>query len=204
MARGSELGSIPHLARRFFGALSPAGPPPADESWATGLLLPGERQLWRAMSGPDRRHAVRVARDTLRLLDDGGPPPGRAVMAAALLHDVGKVVSGLGTLARAAVTAVALVVGRSRLAGQPGQPDQPDQPDQLSEAGPFGADTPGRLTWRRRVECYFRHDRIGADLLRRAGSDQVTVAWAEEHHLPSDRWTVDRRLADALKAADGD
>lgn len=195
MARGSEFGSVRHLAGRFFGALSPAGPSPTDEAWALGWLLPGEQDLWHRMSGPDRRHAVGVARDTLRLLDDGGPEPGRPVVAGALLHDVGKVVSGLGTVARAAVTAVALVVGRSRLAGT----EASTPADAWSDTG-----AAGRRSLRRRVQCYFRHDRIGADLLRQAGSDGLTVAWAEEHHLPPDRWTIDRRMADALKAADGD
>lgn len=176
-----EFGSIGHLARRFFGALSPAGPSAADESWATGWLLPGEQELWHRMSGPDRRHAVGVGRDTLHRLDDGGPAVERAVVASALLHDVGKVESGLGTLARAAVTAVALVVGRRRLA----------RPTQCSG-------------WRERVRRYFLHDCIGADLLRAAGSDPLTVSWAAEHHWPEERWTVDRRVGEALKAADGD
>jgi len=30
------------------------------------------------------------------------------------------------------------------------------------------------------------------------------VAWATEHHRPEGRWTVDRRLADVLHAADDD
>jgi hypothetical protein len=41
-------------------------------------------------------------------------------------------------------------------------------------------------------------------MLRDAGSGELTVAWASEHHLPRESWTVDRRLGDALKAADGD
>lgn len=171
------FGSFRHLALRFFGALDPRGPAPAEEAWATGWLLPGEGELWRRMSGPDRRHAAGVARDVVaRLGAEGGPPPGREVMAAALLHDVGKVESGLGTFARVGVTLAAIGLGRDRLAGRGGS----------------------------RLGAYLTHDRIGADLLRSAGSDPLTVAWAGEHHLPPERWTLDRRLADALKAADGD
>lgn len=184
MGAVGEFGSMGHLARRFFGALSPAGPSAGDEAWALGWLLPGEQELWRRMSGPDRRHAVGVARDCLALLRDGGPPPGREVVAGALLHDVGKVESGFGTISRATITLAAILVGRSRLAG-------PETDDGLGG-------------WRGRVQRYLGHDRLGADLLRRAGSDQVTVAWAEEHHRPPEQWTVERRLADALKAADGD
>lgn len=194
MASPGEFGSLRHLAGRFFGALSPAGPSPEDEAWALGWLLPGEQALWHRMSGPDRRHAVGVARDTLTLLDDGGPAPDRAVVASALLHDVGKVASGLGTWARAAVTAVALVVGRTRLAS--------GGDAATGAAAPKEVAVPSR--WRDRVRLYFVHDRVGGAMLRAAGSDPTTVAWAEEHHLPPERWTLDRRVADALKAADGD
>ena len=180
MSSSAEFGSLGHLARRFFGALWPGGPRPEDEAWATGWLLAGERRLWARMSGPDRRHAVGVARDTLRLLE-GGPPVGREVMASALLHDVGKIEARLGTIGRALVTAAALVVGRRRLMSP-------------------GADR----GWRHRARQYLAHDRIGAILLEEAGSDPLTVTWARQHHQDPGSWQVERRLADALKAADGD
>ncbi|HLI53796.1 MAG TPA: HD domain-containing protein [Acidimicrobiales bacterium] len=163
------FGSFGHLATRFFGALDPRGPSQAEEDWATGWLLPGEQRLWRRMSGPDRRHAAGVAREVGRRL--GGAP--REVMAAALLHDVGKVDSGLGTFARVWVTLAAMAVGRDRVPG-------------------------------RRAKRYLAHDRIGASLLRDAGSDPITVAWAGEHHRPEGCWTLDPTVAAALKAADGD
>jgi putative nucleotidyltransferase with HDIG domain len=96
-----------HLAKRFFGSLWPGGPPPADEAWVSSILRPGEVDLWRRMSGADRRHAVGVARAVGS--DD------RTVTAAALLHDVGKIDAGIGTFRRAAVTAATLVVGRERV-----------------------------------------------------------------------------------------
>lgn len=187
-----EFGSWTHLVRRFFGALSPAGPRPEDERWALDHLLPGEQALWRRMSGPDRRHAVGVARDVIGLLgagEQGGDGPGREVVASALLHDVGKVESGLGTIARALVTMAAMLVGRRRLA---------------EAGGSAGGAADGAGRWRQRVADYLNHDRIGAALLREAGADHMTVAWAGEHHRPASDWTVERRLADALKTADGD
>ena len=174
------FGSFRHLAVRFLGALDPRGPTPAEEAWALEWLRPGEQEVWRRMSGPDRRHAAGVARDTASLLADPRPP--REVMAAALLHDVGKVESGLGTFSRVAVTLAAIAVGRERLTGE-----RADLPE-----------------WRRRVRDYLLHDQIGASMLAGAGSDALTVAWAGEHHLPPERWSLDRRVADALKAADGD
>ncbi len=177
MAKGGEFGSMSHLAQRFFGALSPAGPPAHDEAWATGMLLPGELRLWSAMSGPDRRHAVEVARQV------SGQSAEREVLAAALLHDVGKVEAGIGTFGRVAVTLAAMALGRRRLVELGRRRDK------------------GTM---HRVATYLSHDRVGGELLRRAGSDPFTVEWAEQHHMPPSRWSVDALLGQALKQADGD
>jgi hypothetical protein len=135
------------------------------------------------MSGPDRRHAVGVAH---RAAADRGNADGAGVprefIAAALLHDSGKVDSALGTFGRVAATVVAMVVGRLRVAA-------------------WGDRTKG---WRARAGRYVRHDEIGARLLAAAGSHPFTVAWAGEHHLPERRWSVDLDLGHALKAADDD
>lgn len=159
----SSVGHLAHLVRRFLGSLSPAGPGADAETWVEGMLLPGELELWRRMSGPDRRHAVGVA----RRVGSGKPRP---VVAAALLHDVGKIDAGLGTFGRVAAT----IAGR-RLVGRES-----------------------------RYGRYLRHDAIGAGLLRSAGSDPLTVAWAAEHHLPPSQWTVPAEVGAALKAADDD
>jgi len=184
VASGGGFGSWRHLSGRFFGALAPRGPAPADERWALDQLLRGEQDLWRRMSGPDRRHAVGVARDVIARLGPDGPP--RGVVAAALLHDVGKVESSLGTFSRVGVTFAALLLGRARL---------------LRWAGDPSARPPG---WRGRVGSYLTHDRLGADLLAQAGSEPLTVSWAAEHHLAPELWTVDAAVGAALKAADGD
>ena len=185
MAASHGFGSWRHLAERFFSALSPAGPPATDEAWALGWLLEGEQALWRRMSGPDRRHAVEVARATLRLLRVD--QPSRDVVAAALLHDVGKVESGFGTFSRVGVTLVAIAVGRRRLIG-------------WAEAAPERS----RASLRRRAGLYLSHDRLGATLLESAGSEVLTVNWTREHHMSPARWTVDGRVGAALKEADGD
>jgi hypothetical protein len=138
------------------------------------LCLPGEVALWDRMPGSDRRHAVGVARRVEAALG-GEDAAGRAVLAAALLHDVGKVDAGLGTFGRVGATVAALAAGPAR-------------------AGRWGG----------RVGGYLRHDSRGAELLAAADSDPVTVTWAREHHLPPARWTLPRQVADTLKAADDD
>jgi hypothetical protein len=91
-----------HLGRRFVTSVSPRPPSAPDEAWAEDWLLAGEVELWRRMSNPDRRHAVEVA----RRFAVRRPDATRAEMAGALLHDVGKVESGLGTFARVAASLV--------------------------------------------------------------------------------------------------
>ncbi len=61
---------------------------------------------------------------------------------------------------------------------------------------------PGRA--RGRMAAYLRHDAIGARLLAQAGARPLLVAWAGEHHLPAERWTVPPEIGAALKAADDD
>ena len=158
-----------HLVSRFFGALWPGGPAAADDAWATHHLNAGETMLWRRMPGFDRRHAVGVARRVARALGSDAPRP---VVAAALLHDVGKIESGFGVWRRVGATLFVAVRGRDRVRGA--------------------------------IAKYVDHPRLGADLLREASSDPLTIAWAAEHHLPSEQWTVEEELAAALKAADDD
>jgi hypothetical protein len=167
-----------HLVRRFVGSLRPGGPSPADDAWAVASLNDGEAALWQRMAGADRRHAVGVART---VVDDLGAGATRPVRAAALLHDVGKVDADLGTIRRSVVTVLAMAVGRERAQGWR------DRPGQVGRAG-----------------RYLCHDEIGARLLSGASSDPLTVAWAREHHLPSDRWTVPAEVGAALKSADDD
>jgi predicted HD phosphohydrolase len=101
---GSALHDLGHLAKRFAGSLL-AQPLSNDEQhWVAQYLLPGERELWHRMSVPDQRHAHGVAKKVAEVL---GHEASRPVMAAALLHDIGKVESDLGTFGRSAATILA-------------------------------------------------------------------------------------------------
>lgn len=169
---------IRHLVRRFAGSLWPGGPTASDEVWAVSMLGPDEVTLWRRMSGADRRHAVGVARRAAFAL---GPSATRPVVAAALLHDVGKVDSGFGPVRRAIATVVQMARGHAAVRRW------------RHRRGPLG-----------RIGRYLCHDEIGADLLAAAGADGLTAAWAREHHLSPDRWTVPAEIGAALKLADDD
>lgn len=166
-----------HLVRRFAGSLVPVGPSPTDRQWAESLLGDGERGLWHRMRAADRRHAAGVARRVQAAMPDAG----REVLAAALLHDVGKVESRLGTYLRV----VATVCGRVA--------DERTVDDWVRSRG---------IT--RRIGLYLRHPRLGAEMLRMAGADELTAAWAAEHHLPPEEWTVPPAVGQVLKDADDD
>lgn len=92
-----------HLALRFVTSLSNRPPDVADEVWAESHLLTGEVALWRRMSNQDRRHSAKVAHRFVAARPDAT----RAEIAGALLHDVGKLESDLGTWGRV----VASIVG---------------------------------------------------------------------------------------------
>lgn len=166
-----------HLVTRFLGSLSPRPLAPDDHTWVRAHLLPGEVELWDRMPLADRKHAAGVAREVDRMID-GAP---REVIAAALLHDVGKIDSGLGTFGRVLATLLAAVLGRVRVV-----------------AWASGGGLRGRLG------RYMRHDVIGAEMLAGVGSDPLTSTWARQHHLPAEQQSVDEEIAAVLTAADDD
>lgn len=142
--RLSELG---HLARRFLGSLSPRPPAPEDEAWAEAQLRPGELELWHQLTNADRRHALEVARRFERARDpDGDAGVPRGELAGALLHDCGKLDSGLGTFGRVGATLWLAVRGAAAHQGDG------------------------------RIARYARHEAIGAAMAQAAGSEPVTVA----------------------------
>ena len=172
------MGKASHLSKRFFTSLWPGGPNASDEEWARASLTAGQVELWCQMSATDRRHAVGVAKRVERSLGHEATP---AVMAAALLHDVGKVDAGLGVYGRVVATISGAVAGR-------------DTARDWVKAGGFT----------RRVGLYLEHPRYSGDMLGMVDSDPFTEAWGREHHLPEDEWTVDVDLGRVLRDADDD
>lgn len=171
------LSEVIHLIGRFFGSIRPGAPPSADLAWADEHLVAGERALLRRMSNPDQRHSIAVAREVARELPDAP----RSVIAAALMHDVGKVESGFRTPARVGATLLWAVADE-------GMADR-----WLSARGT-----------RRRLAEYRRHPEIGERLLVDAGADPLTAGWAADHHKPADKWRIEATLGDVLKRCDDD
>ena len=165
-----------HLVRRFFAGLLPIGPRAGDDAWARNRLSEPEQELWARMARVDRRHSARVAR---RVEADLGAVATTPVLAAALLHDVGKTIPDLGTFGRVVATLSEMVAGE-------------DTAHQWVQTRGFT----------RRVGQYVLYPELGVDLLRLAASDDLVIAWSREHHLPEADWTVPVDLGRVLQAAD--
>jgi hypothetical protein len=112
---GGEPGSrrilthLGHLTRRFAGMLSRRPVGPDDLAWVEASLGAAELALWRELSVADQRHSLMVARRFASGSDDAEG------LVAALLHDIGKLSSGLGTFSRVAATVVGPRTRRFRL-----------------------------------------------------------------------------------------
>ena len=172
-----------HLSRRFVGALRPGGPKPADAAWVTTVLTPEEHALWSRMPKHDRRHSVLVARRveaTLAGTDAAGDP---RWLAAALLHDVGKLDAGLSVPGRVVATLARGAAGH-----------------EWTE--PWST----KRGFLRRVGLYLRHPELGETRIRVAGGRQEAARWAGAHHDASayTDLSIPPQVVDALVAADDD
>ena len=170
-----------HLGRRFVRALWPGRPRERDAAWVAGILEPAELGLWRSLPNHEQRYTIRVAKDVEARLagtEYAGEP---RWIAAALLHDVGKLDAGLGVVGRSVATVMGAVAGSARV-------------DRWGQTSGF----------RRRAAWYLHHDDGGAVRIRAAGGREEAARWASAHHHRS-RWPasgVPIPVAEALEAAD--
>ena len=171
-----------HLAGRFLGALRPGGPSAADRAWVETVLEPAEFALWARQPGHDQRHTAGVARGVEAALAGGAHAGDSRWPACALLHDIGKLASGLGIPARVLAT----MAGRA--------------------TGGAVADWEECRGMRRRIALYLRHPELGADMIRVAGGRDEVAHWAGAHHDRArlDPMIVPAPVVSALVEADND
>lgn len=92
-ARRQGLGHLVRRAREQWGDT----PPNRDDvAWADRHLTPPEQQLFRRLCNADQRHSIRIAHMM--------PPEDPELVAAALLHDIGKCEGPRSVIARIAAT----------------------------------------------------------------------------------------------------
>ena len=152
-------------------------PARVEEALLARHLSPLAVDLFRAMSNQDRQHALIVFRT---LQQQGYDDPD--LLAAALLHDVGKgVPPGGGPRLWHRVAVVLLHALWPSLLERLGAEDQGG--------------------WRRPFYIQQHHAALGAELARQAGCSPVTIDLIRRHEDPPDQG--DDPLLAALQAADG-
>jgi len=104
------MSKITHLAKRFVLSLVPSQVQEVERQWVQSVLTTSEFDLWSKMMAQDRQHSVLVGRRFMKYRPTSSPEE----IAGALLHDVGKSASHLGTLARVVATLVGPRTSRFR------------------------------------------------------------------------------------------
>lgn len=155
-----------------------AGPLP-DSAWQEigAVLSPTEQELFRCFSAADQWHSYRV----FRTLQEQGEQD-RPLLAAALLHDVGKTSFASSMWDRSLVVAVEKLWP--------------------SRVALWGSGSPNG--WRRPFAVRQQHAAWGAEMARAAGSDHSVVMLIANHQSPqSQMLTPQERLwLEALCRAD--
>ena len=92
---GGLIHELAHLVRRFFGFLTARPLAPSEQRFVHDALSPELARLFSRQRVEDQRHAMDMAKRV-------APRP--ELVEAALMHDVGKVASGLGAIGRSLAT----------------------------------------------------------------------------------------------------
>jgi hypothetical protein len=167
---------------RFFGSLVPRRVDAFDAAWVASLLTPPEQGVWAKLGRADQHEGLAVAqRADLEL--DPAIDHHEEYLAAALLHDVGKLDADFGPYRRAVATVAGAMAGRSTI-------------DAWKE----------RRGFVRRCALYLDHAELGAVRVSVAGGRERVAQWAAAHHDASAWPTPDIPLdvCRILAEADGE
>jgi hypothetical protein len=142
-----------YRVRQFFGSVL-ARMSAAELDQADAYLSPAGRKLFRQMSAADQRHSLAVMRE-LEQCGDAHP----SLLAAALLHDVGKSAARLTPVHRTIVV-LAQRFWPAALAWLAREPAP---------------------AWRKPFVVQCRHPKLGAQWAEQAGCDAISVALIRRH-----------------------
>jgi hypothetical protein len=160
---------VRHRVRQFFRAVL-ARVSPGERTIVRDTLSSAQAALFWRMACCDQRHGL----DVYHALRDTGCQD-KALLAAALLHDVGKAAAPLTVAHRVAVVLIERVL-----------------PGWLAR---WASD---RKDWKAPFAAHVQHPQIGAAWAEAAGSSTDTVRLIREHHIDAPQ---DGRLV-ALQEAD--
>ena len=171
--------SARYRVRQFFNAML-ARDSPDDLRQVDAILPPGAQGLFRKMSVSDQRHSLNVMHT---LLQEGHTETD--LLAAALLHDVGKSAAWITPVHRT------LIVLTRHFA-----------PGVLAW---LSSGEPRREAWRKPFVIHRRHPELGAEWAAQAGCSVLTVSLIRRHQEPLRRAPQgeQERLLVALQRADG-
>lgn len=162
MSKKRWVRAIVYRLGQVWQQLGPREPLSAEERVEVAGWLPERaRELFDTMSVADQRHALRVCRG----LQEQGCRDGE-MLAAALLHDVGKAEGRVPFWTRPTI-----VIGK-RVA-----------PGLLARLTSYPVDE-GRKGWRRSLSYAWHHAEVGADLAAAAGLSPRAVLYIRTHHQP--------------------
>ncbi len=142
--------------------------------WVKPHLTEGELSVWNGFNTADKRHTYGVAKRAENFSGQLDTVPD-GFIAAALLHDCGKIDLQLDTMSRV----IATLAGSKLPAGW------------REKQGYLG-----------RLARYRMHPELGSEKLTSVGARQLVVDWAADHHKPVDKWNVDTTVGELLKKAD--
>jgi len=175
--------AFPYRVRQFLRALAARVSKKELEQVAC-ILRPASLALFRSMAIQDQRHGFDVY-TALRQAGHDNPD----LLAAALLHDVGKAAARLSVWQRAVI--VLLNRFAPRLLARLSQGEQ----DGHALSLPKG--------WRRPFVAHARHPEVGAHWAQEAGCSPLTVALIRRHQdRISNCRTEEDQLLSVLQAAD--
>ena len=153
-----------------------------EREWAKSMLLPREFALWSQMGDYDQAHSIYVAREAHRRLSQDSLRDKSVWIAAALLHDVGKMAANLSPPERVVGTLIGKYV-----------------PFDLGQR--FRGSSSKKA---RRIGMFLMHGEVGAGLVREAGGREIVAYWCDFHQnvdFPAD-FAIPGEVVRALVAAE--
>lgn len=143
-----------------------------DQQFISNYLNIAEASLFNQLPAYEKKHAVNVARKMLALMGDASDSQKRVAVKIGLLHDIGKSQVKISLVNKSLMVMLRFFLPTFyKMMSQKGEAHQTN-------------------SYCRKVYIYDQHAKLGAQMLSRAGEDQVIVDVVSSHTAkltPSDK-----------------